>query len=83
MEATISILLMILGIYFAVGLVFSPLFVLFGVKKIDHGAEEGTWGFRLFIVPGCAIFWPYLLVRWMKTSQPSEEKSAHRKAANS
>ena len=83
MENIIGTLLAILAIYLAIGFVFGLLFVLFGVKRIDHGAEAGTWGFRILILPGCAIFWPYLLLCWAKGSQPSEEKSAHRTAAKS
>ena len=81
MNAVILALLTILGIYLGLGFVFSVIFVLAGVKTIDPGAVEGTWGFKILIIPGCAIFWPYLLKRWMRKSAPPEESSAHRRAA--
>ncbi|MDA0811346.1 MAG: hypothetical protein O3C21_02990 [Verrucomicrobia bacterium] len=77
----IPVLLTVLGIYLALGLVFGVPFALSGAKSIDPSAAGGTWGFKLLIIPGCALFWPYLLVRWVKKSPPPEEYSAHRRAA--
>ena len=79
----IEILVTVLGIYFAAGFVFGVAFAFGGgVKRIDPAAAGGTWGFKLLIIPGCAIFWPLLLKRWLKSEPPPEEKSAHRRAAN-
>ena len=77
----IPVLLNALGIYLALGLVFGVLFAFAGAKSIDPSAASGTWGFKLLIIPGCAVFWPYLLMRWIKKSSPPEECSAHRRAA--
>ncbi len=71
-------ILTILGIYLLVGLVFGLLFAFWGAKRIDHGAEAGTLGFKLMIIPGCAVFWPYLLGRWITGRQPAQECSRHR-----
>ncbi|NNC88420.1 MAG: hypothetical protein HKN82_08185 [Akkermansiaceae bacterium] len=76
-----SWLLAALGIYLLAGLVIAVPFAWLGAKRIDPSAADGTWGFKLLIIPGGAIFWPYLLMRWMKGSPPPEECSAHRKAA--
>ena len=81
MSAIITFLLTILGIYLLVGFVFGVIFAFAGAKSIDPSAAEGTWGFKLLIIPGCAIFWPCLLKRWVKKSAPPEECSAHRRAA--
>ena len=83
MSSIVPLLLLILGIYLLIGLLFGVIFAFAGARSIDPSAAEGTWGFKLFIIPGCAIFWPYLLKRWMKKSTPPEEFSAHRKAAKS
>ena len=83
MENLISVLLIILGIYLLVGFLFGILFAFFGVKAVDAAAQEGTLGFKIIIIPGCAIFWPYLLKRWAGKTQPPEETSAHRRAAKS
>jgi hypothetical protein len=71
--------LSLLGLYFVVGLLFGLLFAfLGGAKRIDPGAVEGSWGFRVLLIPGCMIFWPYLLFRWLKGSAPPVECSRHR-----
>ena len=74
--------LMLLGIYLTCGFGFAIPFVWFGVKRIDPHALHGSWGFRLLIIPGTAIFWPLLFYRWVKGIQePPEECSAHRGSA--
>ena len=78
----IGILLTVFGLYLLAGFVFGVAFAFLGVKKIDPAAEEGTWGFKLLIIPGCAVFWPVLLKRWLKAEPPPVECSAHRKAAS-
>ena len=77
----IAISLALLGIYLLIGFLFGIVFAFAGVKDIDPAAEQGTLGFKLLIIPGCAIFWPYLLKRWLVKSPPPEERSRHRRAA--
>lgn len=73
--------LILLGIYLACGLGFAIPFALKGVKRIDPHAANGSWGFRLLIVPGTMALWPMLLHRWMKgIHQPPEENNPHRSA---
>ena len=79
----LPLFLTIIGIYMAIGFVFGVAFAFAGAKVIDPGAATGTWGFKLLIIPGCAVFWPYLLMRWVKKSPPPEEYSVHRRAARS
>ena len=79
-----GILLAIFGIYLAIGFAFGVCFAfLGGAKRIDPAASEGTWGFKLLIIPGAAIFWPLLARRWAGGVLPPEESSAHRDAAGS
>lgn len=74
-----SLLLTLLGIYLFVGFLFAIVFVITGgPKKIDPGAVEGSKGFSLLIIPGSALFWPYLLKRWIKSEPLPTESSAHR-----
>ena len=69
-------LLILLGLYLAGGFLFAVPFVLLGVNKIDPHAAHGTWGFRLLILPGAAVFWPLLLRRWLTgVPAPPEERS--------
>jgi hypothetical protein len=71
----------ILFTYLGVGVVFAPIFVLFGVHRIDPGAHGSTWGFRLMIVPGVVLLWPLLLRRVRLGQPPPDERNAHRRAA--
>ena len=61
-----GILLIIVGIYLLLGLIFAIPFVIKGAQKIDHGADGGSIGFRIIIIPGTMIFWPFLLKKWIK-----------------
>ena len=70
--------------YAAFGIVFAVVFVWKGVGRIDPVAREGTWGFRLLILPGCAALWPLLLRRWIAgRGTPPDEDNPHRRAAAS
>lgn len=60
----INIILVMTAAYLGAGLIFSVPFLLKGVTKIDEGAEKSGWGFRIIIIPGTVVFWPYLLKKW-------------------
>ena len=77
-----AIFLIVLGAYLACGLAFAIPFALAGARRIDPHAAQGSWGFRLLIIPGTLAFWPLLLRRWAKgISEPPEESNAHRNAS--
>lgn len=67
--------------YAAFGLLFGAAFVWRGVGKIDANAREGSWGFRLAILPGVAALWPLMLRRWLSAKAPPVERNSHRNAA--
>ncbi len=77
----VEILVLVVEIYLVVGILFGIAFVTRGVQAIDHAAEGTGWGFRLIILPGVAVFWPWLLRRWIRGAQPPEERTAHRDCA--
>ncbi len=74
-------LMLALGVYAGLGLVFAVPFVLRGVGRIDPRARAGSRGFRLAILPGVVAFWPLLARRWAAGSPPPEERNPHRDAA--
>lgn len=71
--------LIAIGVYLLGGLVFAIPFSLAGARRIDPHAAQGSWGFRLLIIPGAIALWPLLLKRWAGgTKAPPEERNAHR-----
>lgn len=81
-EALASWLVTLLGVYSALGVVFAVAFVTRGVGRVDPAARQGTWGFRLLIVPGTVALWPLLARRWLGgVKAPPTEKNPHRSAA--
>lgn len=67
--------------YGALGIVFAPLFAFRGAAALDPVARDGTVGFKLMILPGAALLWPLLLVRWVRGAGVPAERSAHRDRA--
>ncbi len=67
--------------YVFAGLIFSALFILFGVQQVDPDAKGLNVGFRLIIVPGLCIFWPLFAVRWIRGKKTPTERTAHRVSA--
>ena len=66
-------------IYWLVGLAFAAWFAWRGAGRLDPVAANGSWGFRLLVIPGAAALWPYLLVRIAAGGPaPPEERNAHR-----
>ena len=66
----------IIGIFLALGLIFAVLFVTFGAGKIDPAAAKGTIGFRLIILPGAIVLWPWLAIRWWRAALPPQQRNA-------
>lgn len=82
METFASGLVAAIGIYLAFGFVFALYFVTRGVGAIDPVAREGTWGFRVLIMPGVTALWPLLIRRLLSgRKEPPTECNAHRGAA--
>ena len=81
METAVNWIVSLIGIYALIGLLVAVPFAFLGVQRIDPAAREGTWGFRLLIIPGAVLFWPLLLTRWVRGTPPPEEQSAHRRKA--
>jgi len=69
--------------YLFAGLLFSAVFILFGVQRVDPDAKGRNPLFRLIIVPGLCVFWPLFVVRWVRGKQRPTERNAHRLAASS
>lgn len=69
----LNYILILIGIYLLIGFLFAVPFVVKGVTKMDEGAHGSSWGFRLIIVPGTIVFWPFLLKKWMAASKKNKK----------
>lgn len=64
-----SMLVIILGLYVALGLIIGLAFVLRGVNRVDPVAGDSPFVFRVVILPGCVGLWPIVLWMWIKTAK--------------
>ncbi len=70
------ILLFGLALYVLFGIVTGVAFVIFGVAQVlPHGATV-TAGARILWLPGAAILWPYVLMRWLKSRGAAKTRRA-------
>jgi hypothetical protein len=60
--------------YLGIGLVFALRFAWRWAGRLDPVASQGTWGFRLLVIPGATLLWPLLgwrLLRGGESPPPS------------
>ncbi len=67
MQALAYFFVYLLLAYLAIGLVVAIFMAFVGLQKIDTGAADTSWGFRLLMIPGSVAFWPHLLSKWIKS----------------
>jgi hypothetical protein len=65
-ETTVSILLILAGIYLLIGIVFYFPFIRKGVHTFDDGVESAPLFMKILIFPGTVALWPILWKRWKK-----------------
>ena len=65
----VEIVLNVIAVYLICGFVFSIAFLIKGISKIDKGVGGGTIGFKIIIIPGMIVFWPYLLKKWIRANK--------------
>lgn len=75
------LLVLLAGVYLALGAMFAALFASRWAGRADPVAGSATPGFRLLIGPGSTLLWPLLLIRLLTRSGPPAEVNAHRLAA--
>ncbi|MBA4054892.1 MAG: hypothetical protein C0490_09285 [Marivirga sp.] len=56
-------------IYFVTGILFAVVFVTKLIHVVDESSAGSPWSFRLIIFPGCVVFWPVLLRKYLKVQQ--------------
>jgi hypothetical protein len=63
------IVLIGLALYVAAGVAVATAFVVFGVTRVLPEPLPVTVGARILLFPCAALLWPYVLVRWLKSSR--------------
>jgi hypothetical protein len=65
----VMIVLLALALYAAMGVAIAAAFLVFGVTRVLPEPVPVTLGARIMLFPGTAALWPYVLIRWLKSSQ--------------
>ena len=60
------ILLDVLALYALAGALTALAFVTFGIARVLPAGTPVTFGARVLLLPGAALLWPCVLLRWMK-----------------
>lgn len=77
-----KIIVTLAGAYLATGLVVGVAFLLFQVEKQDP-ACRGAYAFRPLLLPGLALLWPIVLLKWAsrgQTGAPTVTTIRHKRA---
>ncbi len=61
-----NIVVLVAAAYLAVGLVFAVAFAWRGAGAIDAAAAVGGLGFRLLLIPGATLLWPWMVRKWAR-----------------
>jgi hypothetical protein len=72
MKELAEVILVIVGVYLILGLVFAIYFLPNRIVEVDKSVHESGMIFKLLITPGVVCFWPYLLVQLKKKSNASK-----------
>lgn len=71
-------LLLVAGAYLVAGLLFALAFVFRGAGVIDPAARGAPLGFRAVILPGAALLWPLLALKWARRDDAAPAASPMR-----
>lgn len=66
MELVAQILLLLMGLYLAVGLIMSVFLLRRGIATYDDGVRRTPLLFKLLIWPGVVALWLPLFIKWRK-----------------
>lgn len=69
MENIVSIGINIVGIYLALGVLFSLAFMWKGLQKVDESTKDTSLFFKVLIFPGMIVFWVLFLKKWLGANE--------------
>jgi hypothetical protein len=55
--------------WLAIGAVVGVAFLFLGIDQVDRAAR-GAYAFRPLLLPGLALLWPFVLLRWYALARP-------------
>jgi hypothetical protein len=62
------IVLLAIALYAAAGIAIAAAFLAFGVTRVLPEPVPVTLGTRIVLFPGAVALWPYVLIRWLRSS---------------
>jgi hypothetical protein len=62
------IMLLAVTLYATAGTVIAAAFLAFGVTRVLPEPVPVTLGTRIVLFPGAVALWPYVLIRWLRSS---------------
>ena len=71
MERVLGFVFCGVGIYLLLGISSWLLLFLPKIDRIDTNAKGSSVFFRILLLPGVSIFWPYLTYRWILKKKPA------------
>ena len=60
------VLIDLIVLYAVAGAAVALAFVTFGIARVLPAGTPVTLGARVLLLPGAALMWPYVLLRWVK-----------------
>ena len=63
------VLIDLLALYAVVGAATALAFVTFGIARVLPAGTPVTLAARVLLMPGAALLWPYVLLRWIKAAR--------------
>jgi hypothetical protein len=63
------VLIDLVALYAVVGAATALAFVTFGIARVLPAGTPVTLGARVLFMPGAALLWPYVLLRWAKAAR--------------
>jgi hypothetical protein len=63
------IVLLAIAFYAAAGVAVATAFLAFGVTRVLPQPVPVSLGARIVLCAGAVVLWPYLLIRWLRSSR--------------
>lgn len=69
-------------LYALIGLIFGVFFGFVGARRLDPDAADGTFLFRLILIPGAAVLWPYVMLKLVRGEVGAHGSRSQRRTEN-